>query len=123
MFPVLHSLSIRQRCQMNPAYLLAVTCVFAPAFAEPFARTELLGKLPLRFEEEVQLERQLGRAYVARGQNYRLVVSADVNILSWGTSSTKEAGHVCTRFVGANRRVRLEPLDQLTGSTNYFLGA
>jgi uncharacterized protein (TIGR03437 family) len=94
---------------------LAVFTLFAAQAGTP--RRELLGKLPLRFEEfpstgHVQ--------FIARGPNFNLRLAPGETYLNWtGTSRTS---HVRTRLLHSNANARMEPQDQLDGETNYFVG-
>src|ERR1051326_2071890 len=78
-------------------------------------KKNLLNGIPLSFEP-APTQSSSQAEYVSRGAGY-----------SMSLSSTKVAlesreGSLQVKFVGANRRARIEPLDPLPGISNYFLG-
>lgn len=99
--------------------VLALFPVFAVAAQAGTPRSELLGKLPLRFED--LSSKSADRAqFIARGPNFKLRLAPDQSYLDWtGTSSVS---HIRTRLLHANPNARMEPAEQLDGVTNYFIG-
>lgn len=94
-----------------------------PAHAEPAraaAQLEPLRGSPVRFEaNRGQLAHDV--AFLARGQGYGLYLSSDVATLRLLRASGEPAS-LSLRVVGA-RAVEPRGLEQLPGSSNYFVGA
>ncbi len=95
-----------------------------PYLASKMARSaqvppQISDKLPLRFERSTQAE--LGQ-YVAHGPGFVLTVSSTGSRLDWTNTADKKKARVVTRLAGANPDAHLDPLSQLPGMTNYFVG-
>jgi len=81
---------------------------------------EAFGRLPLRFE------RIEGRAteqpsYLARGTGYTVFVLPAEMVL-WLRSANGRTAVLRVRLLGARSPVEIEGLDELPGSSNYFIG-
>jgi uncharacterized protein (TIGR03437 family) len=76
----------------------------------------LAGSHPLAFEPN-QGQAPVAVRYVARTAEYSVWLSSDAIAVQ-----SSSAGAFRMRFPGASRRVRLEALDRLAGTSNYILG-
>ena len=76
----------------------------------------LAGSLPLAFEPN-QGQAPAEVRYVARTAEYSVWISSDAIAVQ-----SASAGAFRMRFPGASRRVHLEALDRLAGTSNYILG-
>src|SRR5579872_4692278 len=83
--------------------------------AAPHQPTNLMGKLPLRFEENWAGTDTQAR-YIARGPNFLVSLAPAETWLRWKNERIR------TRLIGASRDTRIEPEQKLPGSANYFLG-
>ncbi|HXU30263.1 MAG TPA: SBBP repeat-containing protein, partial [Thermoanaerobaculia bacterium] len=83
--------------------------------------SEILAKLPLRFEENVGQVKAPGVRYFARGEGYRLFLDAEGAIftLQGGTSAVET---VRVRLAGADAHPMLAGIDPLPTRINYFRG-
>ncbi|MBZ5610168.1 MAG: SBBP repeat-containing protein [Acidobacteriia bacterium] len=84
-------------------------------------RTELLSKLPLRFEESRSQTHPNAR-YVARGPNFLLSLAPNQSWMEWSDPDGRTAS-VQTRLRNGNPDARMQPEDRLSGSANYFVGS
>ena len=87
--------------------------------SRPARSTEILDKIPLRFEKSSSGEQG---DYIARGPSFVLRISSTGSRLEWMNSSARKTADVRTRLAGANSNCRLEPLKPLAGVANYFIG-
>jgi uncharacterized protein (TIGR03437 family) len=78
---------------------------------------QISDKLPLRFESSTK-----GGQYRARGPGFVLTVSSAGSLLEWTNPADQKKANVRTRLSGADSSNHLEPLSQLPGKTNYFVG-
>jgi len=60
------------------------------------------------------------KSYVAKGLRYKFEIGPKNNTLTWSDSGTKVS--VRTKFLNTRRDAHLQPSDQLSSHTNYFLG-
>lgn len=100
--------------QRFPALLL-IGFIAAAVSQAAGQRTDLLNKLPLRFEQE--RGKAPGATYVARGAGFTLHLDSRESVLNWRNQTVR------TTLVNANRAVNPEPGDRLPGAANYFLGS
>ena len=82
------------------------------------SRTQLLSKLPLRFEASTDPSHS---TFQARGSNFVLSLAPDGNVLEWHGS--KRSSRLTTHLLGANPTAAMQPEDRLDGTANYFLGS
>jgi len=104
-------------------YLFSLAAaLFLTSFAQAaIQHKDVLAGLPLRFEEN-RGQAEKPAAYIAHGAGYRLAVEATANTLSWTDSKSNAVATLRTRFVGANRRARVEALEPQVVRTSYFIG-
>lgn len=100
---------------MNRILRFACLYVFMFTSAEASPAGQLLSHLPLRFEQHRSAAGSVDAAYVAHGGSFDLVLRPAE---SWIESRGRR---VRMTLRGANPRARMEPLDRLPGSANYFL--
>lgn len=96
-------------------FLSLMAAALAPA-ASP--RQQLLGKLPLRFEQQ-----PLRNTYKARGSNFELNLTASSSTIDWTDPASGRCARVTTELPGADPHASMEAEDRLAGSANYFLGS
>jgi uncharacterized protein (TIGR03437 family) len=85
-------------------------------------RTGLLGKLPLRFEENRGAGAHREAKYTARGPNFVLSLAPGQNWLEWRDGSSGHPAQLRTQLIHADPAASMEPDDRLPGTANYFIG-
>jgi uncharacterized protein (TIGR03437 family) len=102
---------MRTTIPISLSYALFLTNAVASAPA-----SQMLSRLPLRFEEHRSAARANELTYIAHGGDFDLVVRPAE---SW---IARRGGRVRMKLGGANPHARMEALDRLPGTANYFLG-
>src|ERR1700719_53496 len=74
------------------------------------------GKLPLSFEPN-QGQTDARVKFLARASGYTLFVTAEEAVFAGREEPVERM-----KLIGANRNMRMEPLDQQPGISNYFIG-
>ena len=82
----------------------------------PLAAGGSYGKLPLSFEPN-QGQTDARVKFLARASGYTLFVTADEAVFTGRDGSVERM-----KLLGANPKLRFEPLDQQPGVSNYFIG-
>lgn len=101
-----------------------ICCMFGIAlFTSGASRTDYLGRLPLRFEENLARDRHQETRYIARTGSFVLSLAPTSSYLTWTNPSKKTTTEICTRLVGSDRNARLAPEDPLPGVASYFFGS
>lgn len=78
------------------------------------------GQLPMRFEKI-----GLGGRFLARGEGYRVTLGSgeqSIKLSQWGGKHEDAAASLRMRLLNADPTPRLEPLEELPGAINYYLG-
>lgn len=107
----------------NPSLGVSVAILAAVSAQASNPRTQLLNKLPLRFEENRGRDLRAGVKYIAHAPNLRLSLSAGGSWLDWRDPTHGKIGYVQTRLVNARADAQLDVEDRLSGTSNYFVGA
>jgi uncharacterized repeat protein (TIGR01451 family) len=97
-------------------YLLMCASTWAQP-TSPARPQNLLAKLPLSFERDSTQKASGPAKYLSRRPGYT------VSVNSTSVEVSGRNGMVRMTLIGANRHARIEPLDQLPGTTNYFMGS
>jgi hypothetical protein len=104
---------------LKTGLFLIISCL--PLFSEVAATTQArdaFAKLPLSFEENKgQTDPQV--KYLTRGPGFMLYLTGKEIIL---TGQDPSRGVFRMKLEGANPNAKVEPLDKLPGTTNYFIG-
>jgi uncharacterized protein (TIGR03437 family) len=95
------------------AGLLCGASLFASA-----PRADLISTAPVIFEPADS--NPAPARYLAKGLGYHIEIQPRTNTLTWKDSGTKVS--VRTQFLRARRDAHLQPLEQLSSHTNYFIG-
>ena len=103
-----------------PGALVAILAAISAQASNP--RTQLLSKLPLRFEENWGRDLRAGVKYIAHAPNLQLSVSPGGSWLEWRDPAHGKIGCVQTRLVSAREGAQLEGEERLSGTSNYFVG-
>jgi hypothetical protein len=82
----------------------------------PLAAGNTYGKLPLSFEPN-QGQTDTRVKFLARVPGYALFVTSDEAVFAGRDGSVERM-----KLIGANRKMRVEPLDRQPGISNYFIG-
>ena len=85
-------------------------------FGLPLAAGNTYGKLPLSFEPN-QGQTDARVKFLARASGYTLFVTANEAVFAGRDGSVERM-----KLIGANRKLRFEPLDKQPGVSNYFIG-
>jgi hypothetical protein len=94
---------------MKRIWTLLVLCL-------PLAAANSYGKLPLSFEpNRGQTDTRV--KFLARVPGYTLYVTADEAVFAGRDGSV-----VRMKLLGTSRKMRVEPVDQQPGISNYFIG-
>src|SRR5260370_2313184 len=81
----------------------------------PLGAGNTYGKLPLSFEPN-QGQTDARVKFLARVQGYTLFVTSTEAVLAGRDGSVERM-----KLVGANRKMRVEPLEKQPGNSNYFI--
>ncbi len=84
-------------------------------------RSELLAKLPLRFEESSRQTAHPSAQYTARGQHFLLSLARTENWMEWSGPEGRRAT-VNTRLRNSNPNARIDPEGLSSAAVNYFVG-
>src|SRR5260370_42628326 len=82
----------------------------------PLGAGNTYGKLPLSFEPN-QGQTEARVKFLARVQGYTLLVTSTEAVLAGRDGAVERM-----KLVGANRKMRVEPLEKQPGISNYFIG-
>jgi hypothetical protein len=82
----------------------------------PLAAGDSYGKLPLSFEPN-QGQTDARVKFLARASGYTLFVTAEEAVFAGRDGSVERM-----KLIGAKRNMRMEPLDEQPGISNYFIG-
>lgn len=97
-------------CDLRKLFLaLLVVCL-------PLEAGNTYGKLPLSFEPN-QGQTDARVKFVARASGYTLFVAGDEAVFAGRDGSAERM-----KLIGANPKLRFEPLDKQLGISNYFIG-
>jgi len=97
------------RCDLRKLFLALLVCL-------PLEAGNNYGKLPLSFEPN-QGQTDARVKFVARASGYTLFMTADEAVFASRDGSVERM-----KLIGANPKLRFEPLDKQLGISNYFLG-
>src|SRR5438132_6814518 len=94
--------------------VIFLSFVVSSAAQQPSLRD--YGRLPLSFEPN-QGQTDARVRYLARVPGYTLFIAADEAVFAGRDGSVERM-----KLLGANRKMRIEPMDKQPGISNYFIG-
>lgn len=110
--------STRENPQSSPQKNTRAYDVASPTKMSRRNGSEAYGKLPLSFEpNNGYMDKRI--KFFSRGGKYRLFLTSAEVILALSGNRDET---LRTTFVGANSEAELEPLNELPGKSNYFVG-